>query len=626
MRDISLFINTEVNRLHDRKLLLSGSLKLDLRKYTIEILEDGAQGMFRWVVLSLQDLQLCAHKKDYKACLGKLPPVLSDLHSATYKEIRESGPGALESVQLVLSLLQVRKRHLSTDEVVSAVFSPPGGFDLEEIGSMLGDPVPIVSVALQDSYPPIERDSDEEPSTTSLFESPQADRQTREQQKHQIIHMCRSFVILDTDKNVFRFSHPSVPKYIESLVEFRRDNTHARLAYRCMDELLHGDLADLTAEEYITKFCLPRSTELSRPFFDYARENWERHCIRVSAEDSDHRYALFEFLFQNPIKLKASLALQQHDLSSLNSDLKTPETKHALAAFSKKPTNVLHYASRINSTAVIDEVIARGCKEIDKRNWEGQTALYIAAVRGHMSAVKRLLELGAGPKVMSRTVANGRHGYFTPLVGAVYHQEHAVALHLIALTGIDLNDEFLIIRIASYGNGAVVKALLNISDLNPNDLRRGNTLLADSIRHKNTSGMKALLDDTRVDKKHPRVLRAITSTDWRRSPYTTSELPDSKDFFKAFFNHCYVDVNSEDGDGFTALHHAVKRQSEELVVFLLSDPDTKVDLCDDNVKSALQIAIKYGYDKIRKLLEQHEKESRDKHGRQVVDGRKKRQS
>ncbi len=66
-----------------------------------------------------------------------------------------------------------------------------------------------------------------------------------------------------------------------------------------------------------------------------------------------------------------------------------------------------------------------------------------------------------------------------------------------------------------------------------------------------------------------------------------------------------LDVNAQDADGMTALHHAVLRGFEELIAKLLEHPDIKPFLSDKQGRTALRIARDRELDKIIALLLSH---------------------
>lgn len=77
--DIARFVQLEVDRLISKRLLLDGKVSLKLKRKMVETLTNGAQGMFRWVQMSLEALKRIKFLPDFKKALGQLPSELSGL-------------------------------------------------------------------------------------------------------------------------------------------------------------------------------------------------------------------------------------------------------------------------------------------------------------------------------------------------------------------------------------------------------------------------------------------------------------------------------------------------------------------------------------------------------------------
>jgi len=85
--DIKRFVQSEVRRLSTKGLLLDGRISKPLREKIIETLTTQAQGMFRWVAMSLEYLQQIKFEPDFKQALGQLPTKLSDLYDSIHLQI-----------------------------------------------------------------------------------------------------------------------------------------------------------------------------------------------------------------------------------------------------------------------------------------------------------------------------------------------------------------------------------------------------------------------------------------------------------------------------------------------------------------------------------------------------------
>ena len=85
--DIARFVQSEVDRLISERLLLDGKISPKLKRKIIEVLSIGAQGMFRWVKISLEALKRTECQQDFNVTLGQLPSELSGLYDIIHAQI-----------------------------------------------------------------------------------------------------------------------------------------------------------------------------------------------------------------------------------------------------------------------------------------------------------------------------------------------------------------------------------------------------------------------------------------------------------------------------------------------------------------------------------------------------------
>src|SRR6266511_128720 len=119
--DIPRFIELEVKRLSSEGLLLGGRIKPKLRHKTVKKLKHGAQGMFRWVALSLETLQQIKHPKDFEEALGQLPSKLSDLYNIIHEQIDKTEPHGRNVAITTLKWLLCAQHLLSVRELIVVV-------------------------------------------------------------------------------------------------------------------------------------------------------------------------------------------------------------------------------------------------------------------------------------------------------------------------------------------------------------------------------------------------------------------------------------------------------------------------------------------------------------------------
>jgi hypothetical protein len=218
--DIERFIEAEVNRLCEDKLLLRGRMSPRLKKKTIKKLNIGAQGMFRWVVLSLETLRKINYDKDFEKELGKLPPMLSGLYDIIFTQIDEARTHERDVATKMLKWLLCAQRLMSIGEFIFAI---SGDFELEAGSS-------------SDSAVDSSSDSDEG-STIEEKSSPEDGPESEYSlQEFDIVQFCRSLVTVDSEQNTFRFAHQSVREYLLTKEDYSLLNAHSLALERCLYE------------------------------------------------------------------------------------------------------------------------------------------------------------------------------------------------------------------------------------------------------------------------------------------------------------------------------------------------------------------------------------------------------
>ena len=174
--DIARFVESEVTRLKENGLLLRGNISQGLHRKIVDKLTGGAQGMFRWVSISLETLVPTKHNRDFVEALGKLPPKLASLYDIVHAEIDRSGTYGRDAAVKTMKWLLSAQRLLSAKELLAAI---------EDVDS--------------DPY------SDSDSSRSDGGRAP-----SREDEVLEVLDLCRNLDVLDSKLNVFRLAHQSV--------------------------------------------------------------------------------------------------------------------------------------------------------------------------------------------------------------------------------------------------------------------------------------------------------------------------------------------------------------------------------------------------------------------------------
>lgn len=241
--DIARFVQSEVDRLISKKLLLDGKVSSNLKRKMIETLKDGAQGMFRWVEMSLEALKRIKFRPDFKKALGQLPSELSSLYDMIHAQIDQTETYGRDVAIQTLKWLLCAQRLLSAEELIAAVYRVD-----DDMSS----------------------DSDEDSELGSeQLRSPEND----------IIRVCRNLVVLDSEQSIFRFAHQSVREYLLKRPQYTDMEQHALATERCLDVYLTEPSQGSIARE------MERQNIILKP---YAEVYWPVHYKHAEDSTSDN--------------------------------------------------------------------------------------------------------------------------------------------------------------------------------------------------------------------------------------------------------------------------------------------------------------------------------------------------
>ena len=240
--DIARFVQSEVDRLISKRLLLDGKASPNFKRKMIETLIDGAQGMFRWVEMSLEALKRIKFLPDFKRALGQLPSELSGLYDIIYAQIDQTETHGRDVAVQTLKWLLCAQRLLSAEELVAAVYKVD-----EDMSS----------------------DSDEgSESENEQLQSPEND----------ILRLCRNLVVFDSEQAIFRFAHQSVREYLLKRPHYTATEQHALVTERCLDVYLTDSLHGSIARK------MERQNDALKP---YAEVYWPVHYKNVGKHRSN---------------------------------------------------------------------------------------------------------------------------------------------------------------------------------------------------------------------------------------------------------------------------------------------------------------------------------------------------
>ncbi|KIW11611.1 hypothetical protein PV08_10913 [Exophiala spinifera] len=470
-QDIERFIESEIDKLIARKLLLDGKVSPRLRGKMTKVLNKGAQGMFQWVALSLDVLRRIKFKPDFEKALGQLPESLSALYDTIHARIEKTETNGRRVAVATLSWLLCAQRLLSTRELVAAV-----SLDVE-----VDDETPPVSynTDLDPDDELSDAESEGEPGSVSITD---------------IIRLCHNLVIVDSELDVFRFSHQSVREYLQYRNDYIAAELHALAVERCLHVYLVGGVmsrspaistvvswGDLlksyarlywpahyqAAEEIMSAMLkeriLPFFVEEKRTSLAYT--TWAREINSEYADRSDIFRALdskrrdrlghriWSAALRPPSPFRAACAF---GLFSLLEELdKVSQDSLNQLALSGDKLHLLHIAAKEGHGQIVERLLGEGF-DPDTRNEYDETPLLSAAKEGREVITKVLVNNG------SNLEASDEVG--TPLIWAVVRGDEA-AVKILLEKGANFEasgafDMTPLMSAAQQGNEAIVKMLL----------------------------------------------------------------------------------------------------------------------------------------------------------------------
>ena len=241
--DIKRFVYSEVDRLISKRLLLDGRVSQKDKRKIVRTLTNGAQGMFRWVELSLETLKRIKFLPDFQQALGQLPSDLAGLYDIIHAQIDQTETYGRDLATQTLKWLLCSQRLLTAEELIAAVYK-------------------VDKNVFSDSDEDSERFEQDAPST-----SPEND----------ILRLCRNLVVFDSEQRLFRFSHQSVREYLLKQPQYTAVEQHNLAAERCLDIYL---------TEYLETPINPRMEQRNNILRRYAEVHWPVHFKHVEGSQS----------------------------------------------------------------------------------------------------------------------------------------------------------------------------------------------------------------------------------------------------------------------------------------------------------------------------------------------------
>ena len=573
-----------MQRLISKRLLLDGRITEKLKGRILETLINGAQGMFRWVEMSLEALSRIKYAPDFKKALGQLPNKLSGLYDIIYKQIDQTETYGRHVAMKTLTWLLCAQRLLSVEELLAAIHAVDAG-------------------ASSDS------DEDDDSGEAGSLEN-------------DVLRLCRNLVVIDSEQRTFRFAHQSVREYLLGKSEYAVMKQHALATDRCLDLYLTepspGPRVSRSVQQndilrhYAGAYWPVHYTYIGECEFPETHEKVSRFLL--DGTRTSHHYIQWASSIRsedvnNYPRLNRALGLVPSDLLhfKLCFAISTPVTYRSVACafgFSKFLMNPALSIMEVNQRQKFGDfdftflVFAADCRheqivqllldqgaDINAECGRFDNALCTALATGDDKWVQLLLEKGAD--------INTQINYDRALCAA--SGSHAKVMQMLLDKGVEMNGQdygFALQRSLRVGHEKVVQMLLDKGvDINAQDY--GNALLLASEGGYEKVVQMLLDKGSDVNAQGGFFGNALQAASVEGHDRVVQMLLDKGS-----------DVNAQGGQFGSALQ-AASFKGHDKVVQMLLDKGADVNAQGGELGNALQAASYGGHHKVVRLLLNH---------------------
>ncbi|KAI0966492.1 hypothetical protein F4678DRAFT_449592 [Xylaria arbuscula] len=490
----------DIQKFVREKIVLHGNWKdmsQDLRDTIVEKLYAKSQGMFQWAFLQINELLGLETESAIRSRLGNLPADLKIAYDEIYTKIKARDKHDRALADRAFKWVACAKSPLDSVKLLPAI----------RLGS----------------------------NTTALDLS---DTIT----ESQLLHLCNNLLVIDSSRNVWRFSHLSVTEYFEANHWDLQDaNCHA--ANVCLKVLLHsyrnvgsgGNNDTVSNAKHNLVSSRIQSNPFERPLQDYAGYHWISHIRDQEKQESDSVLAhlLKSFLgspTESSLQYRAWMrqGLIYHKGPFLEKSQLKPATtalfsmcrfslyrilldwwedeEFDISAITSDGNNLLSLAVAGGCNQICENLIGRGIQvDMQLQHTRYGSALAAAAYYGHTETVKLLSTEGKAEVDMQ--LQNGTYGSALATAAARGHTQ--IVKFLVEEAGADVNLHLQFGEMGSAlvaavwkGQVSIAKYLVNNAGANPNmqvqNGEYGSALVA-AIFHGEIDIVKYLINDAGAD-------------------------------------------------------------------------------------------------------------------------------
>lgn len=327
--DLNRFIDHSLDEAVASGKLLKGKISNALRKQVSSILKEGANGMFRWATLHIDNL--CDSRRikvasDILDEVGRLPKTLSELYDVNHGRILQYARPSRNICQRILKWLMCAKRLMNTEDLIAAVTFP-------------------------------------------------SERNVLDQQS--ILDLCSNMVTID-DNGLFRFAHLSVREYLETLPTYAAAECHTFVLQRCVESYINTSGPPWTSQSDDT---------LDWQIRPYSTLYWPEHCHgAIGTHTTDCMQTVKAFIFGDGAnRATYGEAFPEWSSEAWNSSQYSfgiqcdPITLERLASATASPANPVFVACAFDLAWILSSMSPVDLEDLGNlRNYQNETCIQVA--------------------------------------------------------------------------------------------------------------------------------------------------------------------------------------------------------------------------------------------------------
>ncbi|KAI1752087.1 hypothetical protein F4782DRAFT_155191 [Xylaria castorea] len=422
--DIQKFASEEITK-HENW----GGMSPGLRDTIIKVLFTQSQGMFQWAFLQIKEILRLETESAIRDRLGKLPADLDTAYDEIYTKIKNRNKHDRAFADNAFKLVACAYKPLSSTELLSAI----------RLGS--------------------EKDTFDLSGTITVS---------------QLLHLCNNLLVLDSQRNVWRFSHLSVTEYFEKK-HWSLPRAHCHAAIVCLKLIIEtyktpsrkkwlkgkdGDSWDHYFRDKNNQRSQPDGIfELMHPLQKYAQLNWIPHTEAQEGQKADPTLmCLLKCFLGEPLESSLEYRLWYRVTVAKSSGYINRMVPEAVALFAMCRFSFYNLLQEWWEDATFDITLTasnkcsllglaakggcrRSCENLIKRGADVNlhipgvhgSALVIAVYYAHFEVVKLLVEAEADVNLQLQ------HGVYGSALAAAAYYGNAELVELFINKGADVN-------------------------------------------------------------------------------------------------------------------------------------------------------------------------------------------